>query len=304
MYEVMDKLLFIGDGVKNTEQYEDCFVNMRGRLIAIKMSGKYGFIDINGNLVVQFEYDDVYHLFMGGFYAVNKNKMWGFLDISGKPVIQFEYDDVRYFDGGFCAVQKNKKWGLINSLGQLVVKYQYDNAGVASEGLVAVKSGSYWGVIDTSGNVVVPFCYSKVDPFHCGLAPVCKDTGKRDDVGKWGFIDKSGCLIIPCQFSDSSYFENGVARVKFSENDTETHFIDDSGKVVSSFPYNFFGGFDKNGLNVAYYGNEDNEKYGVIDKYGRIIIPFIYDDMSAEFLDNTLIAYIKSENQYYVIEVY
>lgn len=56
-----------------------------------------------------------------------KNNKYGYLDKNGKVVVDYKYDDAKeQNEYGYCAVQKDGKWGAINEGGEEIVSPQYD----------------------------------------------------------------------------------------------------------------------------------------------------------------------------------
>lgn len=59
-------------------------------------------------------------------YAYKENEKWGYKDINGNVVVQASYDMVTEFNEyGFAGIKKDKKWGVINSKGEILVKPTY-----------------------------------------------------------------------------------------------------------------------------------------------------------------------------------
>ena len=57
-----------------------------------KKDGKYGFVDKNGIVVVDYIYDDATEQNEYGFASVKKNGLWGSIDSDGKEVIEPKYN--------------------------------------------------------------------------------------------------------------------------------------------------------------------------------------------------------------------
>ena len=57
-----------------------------------KKSGKYGYVDKKGNIIVDYIYDDATEQNEYGFAAVKKNGCWGSIDKNGKVVIEPKYN--------------------------------------------------------------------------------------------------------------------------------------------------------------------------------------------------------------------
>ena len=113
---------------------------------------------------------------------------WGFVDQQGNTAIPCKYDWVKCFREGLALVQlKNGKWGYIDKQGNEVIPCKYEIAYSFSEGLalVLLKLKGKWGYIDKQGNIVISFQYDYARSFSEGLALVHLN-------GKKGYINTRG----------------------------------------------------------------------------------------------------------------
>ena len=165
-----------------------------------------------------------------------------------------------------------------------------------------------WGYIDKTGKVTIPYRWQDANSFSEDLASV-KDTKRKQ-----GFIDKTGKVVIPCKWRIALEFKEGLASVE--ESDAEWKYIDKTGKEIIScngiiaLPFSdglasiwhnkgYFSCIDKTG-EKAFLGDwrvinsfsdglscamkkYGNDKYGYIDKTGKIIIPFKYNEADPFF---------------------
>jgi len=183
------------------------------------------------------------------------NKKYGYKDAKGKIVVQPKYDDVGNFVDGRCAVNIGGKW-------------------LPDEELI---SGGKWGYIDQTGKEIIPLKYDDAKTFFEGGAGVALIGVKTPlKTFKYGLIDKSGKEIVPPKY-DFGYPPNlGFASMEFNKKAALVD-IKNGREVIAPSKY------DKlivdplaEGLIIASAG----EKYGLIDKSGKEIIPLVYDDMS------------------------
>ena len=219
-------------------------------LAAVKLKGKWGFIDKSGKVVVPIKYDDV-EVFYEGLADVKLNGKYGFVDKSGTEVVPLKYDYADNFYEGFAKVGLNGKWGFVDKSGKEVVPLKYDVVGLFSEGLAIVELNGKWGFVDKSGTEVVPPKYDKVWRFSEGLVSVELN-------GKSGFIDKSGTEVVPPKYDGSLNFGEGVAYVSVNG---KGGFIDKSGKEVVPLKYEDGRSF-KEGLAAV----KLNGKWGFISR--------------------------------------
>ena len=159
----------------------------------------------------------------------NGKDKFGFIDISGKTVVDFQYDWAEQFFDGLAMVVKDGKYGYINTAGEVVIPLEFDGAEHFSEGLAAVEVNGRWGFMDTSGKVVIdpqylPRIWGSPMIFCEGLAAVRTETGT-------GFINKSGEMVVPAVYSSAEDFAYGLARVGSLSN---PDYVNKRGEVIWS----------------------------------------------------------------------
>ena len=91
-----------------------------------------------------------------GKFPIRKKEKFGYADIDGNLLLEPIYDyPPSYVDGFFTAV-KNGMTGYADADGSFFLSPQYSDAGVFSHGLAPVKQDDLWGFIDRSGEFVIP----------------------------------------------------------------------------------------------------------------------------------------------------
>ena len=260
-------------------KYDDVWDFSEG-LVAVKLNGKWGFIDKSGKEVVPLKYDWA-GSFSEGLAPVRLNGKYGYINKSGKLVLPLKYEDAWDFSEGLARVELSGMWGYINKSGKLVIPLKYDWAGSFSEGLANVKLYGKFGFIDKSGKVVVPFEYDDAGAFSEGLARVC--LFKRihiDNIGMdylWGFIDKSGDTVIPHLYYRVSDFHEGLANIGNAIITISEPLIDKSNKWVQ-WPFREYYGDWYFTEGFARVCSHSNHKWGFIDKSKKSVVPPKYDE--------------------------
>lgn len=193
-------------------------------LLPVKVSGKWGYVNSNGQLVINPQFDNA------GEFQEGRARV-----CLGKPCSWWD------------ASPGDSRWGYIDVSGKVVVTPQYASASSFSEGLASVCTGdctesdaskpSSRGYIDRDGKLVIPMQFGLAGDFKEGLAQVC--IGKcnweidRGFNGKFGFIDHTGHFAINPQYDNANDFENGFASVSVGKgNDAKTGYIDKTGKII------------------------------------------------------------------------
>ena len=237
---------------------------------------KYGFIDKSGNEVVPLKYDWA-GSFSEGLAMVKLDGRWSFIDKLGNEILQLSNGDGENFSEGLAMVGSRgivsfgyyfDQYGFVDRLGNEVVPLEYSSASSFREGLARVSNFGSHGFIDKSGNKVVPLKYDSAGSFSEGLAPVKLD-------GRWGFIDMSGNEVVPLKYDDVWSFSEGFAPVKLNDR---WGFIDRSGnEVLQQLEYDEVLPFSEGFARVRLTDKYNEDKYGFIDKSGKLAVPLKYD---------------------------
>lgn len=150
--------------------------------------------------------------------------------------------------------------------------FVYDRVSSFKEGMAMVHIGQKAGFIDQAGKEVVSPIYEdgyKTGQFNNGLARVKLN-------GLYGMIDKTGKLVLPCEYRSLEEFSEGLAAANHKTRGYE--FINEKGKVAFATKYylpSVLGGVKfVNGLIPV---NDESEKFGYMDKTGKLVLPFEYD---------------------------
>lgn len=220
-------------------------------LAAVKMGGKWGFIDKKGKLIIEAKFDKVLPFRDGlaaaniGFYYDPKNAdacrtgKWGFIDSQGNWVVEPAYEVAESFKDGLAKVNSGAiyrsyrgvsllggKWGFLRKDGSWFIEPNDTLYGDFSEGICSFKvpRGSKWGYIDKENKTIVQPIYWNAGEFKQGLAPVM-----RDDY-TFVYINSAGKQAINSNFKKAFSFSDDRGFVK--DNSGLPQFIVPTGESV------------------------------------------------------------------------
>lgn len=281
-------------------------------LVPYRKGKLWGYATRARKIVIPLQFADA-ELFSEGLAVVTvkqaKGYARGYIDPTGKLVIPAQYQYADAFEGGLAPVSVGGKYGYINKAGIMVVAPKYALANGFSEGLAAVQLGGKWGYVDSSGREVTPIKYDQADRVREGFAPVFIGDSLKNQQ-RCGYIDKSGREAIALDYFACNSFSEGLAHVRrpvtwdgggnildgfinssgayaiplsadfylaFDFHDgwavVGDHYIDKSGKTVFSPAYEDVSEFSEGLAKVS-----RGDKYGYIDKSGKLVIPLTLDD--------------------------
>ncbi len=290
-------------------------------------SGKHGFKDANGKIIVTPVYDTL-KAFEDGLAVVGKRVTYsdfeyGLINKTGKLVVPVKYVSI-YIRNGFIVAEANvkgfQKSGFIDKTGKMITPLKYDYVGDISSDMARVGIANKYGYINKAGIEIIPVKYERIYSADNGIIITEKDgkpilvnkTAKEtplnyEKVGyeqfgkllvkqnnKYGFINTKGEIVIPLKY-DNAWDFSEWQRTGYLSNvrlGGKSGFIDTSGKEVVPLKYDNAGLF-REGLATVTMNLVPavDSKNGYIDSTGNLVIPMIYN--SAKYFSEGLAAVSK-----------
>lgn len=215
------------------------------------MNGKRGFINLNtGNIVIEGRYNHAWN-FSEGLAAVYRDNQIGFINTAGEEVIPCQFPTTQHaitrlgyaFHDGYCVVTNSKnECGLINQTGELVVDTIYDCIwGPSTCGVRIFQDEGKYGIMDIDGTITLPLHHEFIYSYGEHLFAV--DNGVMKRIDKYGNVLTAFC----------------------SEYDFQPMYLPND--YDQEYPTGYF--------KYYVYGRK-----GVIDSYGKIVIPAIYNEVN------------------------
>jgi len=290
--------LFDLKGKKIFETTEYSFIYYKEQSIIIvkssKEKGKYYTIDKTGKRLLALNYDRLYNI-GEGFAVFKKGDKCGVVNLTtGKEIVPPIYGSINRFQNGYAVVSDKDitkmdsgvKQGVIDKNGKFVIPLSDNRIGNFSEGLLSLQKGNKAGYMNINGKEVIPLKYAYADEFSEGLASV------KNNMGKIGFIDKTGKQIVPFTYKDVNPFYNGYSVVTIQNGNLFdicasafmnkyciepydgyllkiSGVIDKTGKLVVPFKYSLIFNDEIGPFSIYNYENKSDKKYFMVCKMNR-----------------------------------
>jgi hypothetical protein len=271
----------------------------------IENLGKHsGFINIQGNIIVEPKYYMVYDFQENLIIVSKRNGFINLLNQDGVEILEDIYSsDVKiYFNDKLAKVKKKTKYGFIDSNGNEVIKCKYSGVEDFRCSISVFKEKKLFGCINREGEVIFSPKYDKINGFSNSISlensnsynssydsaiknsfmnQEFSNTDARSIVSigsSFGLIDTNGFEVVPLIFDDFDYYpKENTFKVK-KRNDYG--FVDIYGKEIITPQYKMARNFS-NGLAAI----KNNDKWGFINKSGEEIIKCNYSNCS-DFIGN------------------
>ncbi len=282
----------------DNNEYDQIFVSEKGKFIVTKYN-KRGVIDADGKVVLQLTYDCIGN-FNRGFAQISVGGKYGFVNTQGEIVIQPTLTTVQEVENRGYIVSKEidgkTLYGFVDTLLQVSIPYSYDELLVVSDGFIAKKLGSKL-LLDINGKTIYTFNYNNVYLANQGKS-LSSSIFVVENKSKFGITDYKGRIIIPLNhkeiISDSSgkYFIVTTGDNKSALIDSSKNILIQPGQYIISYLSNDVYAI----RNEAYGENLQIRLYNVRLKKYLNLKP--YQDVSSNFSDGLLAVLINKKVGY------
>jgi hypothetical protein len=153
------------------------------------------FINTRGEFVTN-SFDDA-RSFQEGLAAVKVCGRWGFINTHGEIVCQCKWDEVKDFQEGMAPVKKEGRWGCVNESGDIVVPCVWKEISGFVEGLSAVEGFDFFETFINKKGEIIGEHWQCVGVFENGLAGVHNWDGKEYYINKKGdVVCEAGIRVV------------------------------------------------------------------------------------------------------------
>lgn len=260
----------------NSESFDYAGTCSEG-LIPVQRDGKYGYIDKDGNTVIDFKYTYAYSFNNGLAKVENDYYQYGFIDREGNMIIDFSNNSVGDFYGEYAIQNRyymdNYYYSLINRKGQISSEW-FNNLTYISDSVYLAKkienNKFKSALIKTNGELLSKwFDFIIYDSYSSELTVI---SDKQID-----FIDSEGNFVNDSLRNEliiqKYYFYDGIATIYITDDNYSYQygFIDEQGNVIVEPQFDYVYNFKNNYAIVEDYGDYYNYTYALVNKKGEIV---------------------------------
>lgn len=239
----------------------------------------WGYIDPNGDFLVDPIYHAAYEFTLEGLAKVEKEGLFGVINSEGGEILEPRYESITDFQGGYFVAFDGKKNQLFNYKGEMEFagENEYTHIGPYSDGLFTFsmmneENEIRMGYIGKDGGVVIGPKYSKAYNFIDGKAIVQENQDEN-----YKIIDKNHAIVRQLDYKDIRATASKGKYIFQGENELYG-LIDLNGDIIIEEKFNNIVDVDEEHILVNIIeGKEDF--YGVLDKKGKYIIQPEYRDI-------------------------
>lgn len=267
--------------------YESIMIHPSQRILIVKKENYYGVINDQGSLIIPIEYEAVSLIEKGTsdlFYMVMKNGKTGVLSANNRITIPFKYERLTFMETYFRTEKKGIPcYGVISLDGEEILPNIYRGINSTYKGYFIVTAGTprkkSIGLTDLSGKFILDTIYSDYHQYGLSGLLIQFDRDQLNPVKTTSevFDIRTGIFVFPRE-------EYGISKIAYrygrevydrTLNGWLLGWAGMSGKLLIEPQYDMLNASNDSPFLIA---KKDN-KYGVIDSIGNIVLPFNYEKL-------------------------
>ena len=241
-------------------EYEDIIYYAYNDVFIVQRNGKQGITDRKGNMKIDTKYTNIS---FGGIYvnAVDENNETKILDLNGNEISDGYIAKMPTKDGEHYIVYDEEGiYKIIDKSGNVVIDNKYTNIEEIADNYYIVANNRNNGIIDLTGKSLVDLKYNSIVELD-NTELLQANISATSTVS---LINKNMQVVVTMDNANIDV-EDGYIRL-YSE--TEDKYFDYAGNELS--PKDVFP-------NNKIYAQEENGKWGFVDKNGNTIVQNEYD---------------------------
>lgn len=254
-------------------------LSINGNSYLIGFHGQWGAVDNDGTMAVPVKYDFVTGN-VEGYYAVKKgNRMGLFHSGDSEPVVPLLYDSVAVCTPTTFLYRQNGRYGLLNQQAGVLLESIYDTLYFHhNDEWIVTGRDTVYCLRNTKRLDVPPIEYLQIRKEVERMTVVQSYNG-------YGVLNSNGEEVMPTMYDYIRDYSNKVAVIR---HENEYGVVNTDGQFLIPFSLSLvnIGDFFQERALAAQYNLMESRmlmQYGYIDKKGRTVIPFIFDNAHERF---------------------
>jgi len=222
----------------------------------VKQNDKYGIYNI-----LECKYQEILELNNNKVFCVKENGKYKVINNKEEVVFSESFKEIKSLKGNIVVYKNTKGYTAYNIETKEKLEKTYTDLTHTSNYMFIAKSGNNYGIINLDNEIKVDFKYSKINYY--------------EDVKVYELEQKSSNVnkILNSELTE-------IAQGIISETNEKKSYI----KLWTEDGYKYFetNGTEKSSKDILTNNNlflsKQNGKYGFVDKEGKLVVDYIYDD--------------------------
>ncbi len=259
-----------GDGkIVLTPEYEDVGIlgkdNKSGFII--KKDNKYGIIDYSKNIILDTKYDEIKKVYGNDCYVVVENGTKKLVKKDGTDLLTSGFDEITQVlasQENAVIFKKSEKYGIMDLAGKVVIEPQYEDLKEARTGIFIAKKDGQYGIVNMLNTTAIEFKYANIAYQEKADLYIADDKDGNTNILDSNLETKISGILVDFNI------DKGYLKLRQDDDYKYYNFKFEEKKEVDFYP------------NRTLYLSKKDGKYGFVDKNGKVIVDYIYDDATEQ----------------------
>ena len=226
-------------------------------------SGKYGIVDYSNNQVLEIKYDSIEKIYGNNLYVVTVEGKQKIVNKENNDVLTTGFDSIKQIlanQENAVVFVKDNKYGVMNLSGEILIDAQYDSLEETKIGTFIAKKDDKYGIINISNEEKVIFQYTSIIYNEKADIYIAEDSNFNSNILDNNFETKITGILV--ELNDTK----GYLKLRINDEYKYYNFKFEEKQELDIFP------------NRTLFLSKKDGKYGYVDKEGKVVVDYIYDD--------------------------
>lgn len=230
-------------------------------------SGKYGIIDYSNNQVLEIKYDTIEKIYGNDLYVVTVDGKQKVVNKENADVLTSGFDSIKQIlanQENAVVFVKSNKYGVMNLSGEVIIDAQYDDLKETKLGTFIAKKDDKFGIIDIEKQEKLAFEYASIVYNEKADIYIAEDSSFNSNILNSNLETKLTGMLIELNET------KGYLKLRINDEYKYYNFKFEEKQEIDIFP------------NRTLFLSKKDGKYGYVDKDGKVIVDYIYDDATEQ----------------------
>lgn len=191
--------------------------------ILIQKNDKFGITNTIGNVIIEPEYIEIKALtddYVNGYIVKNVEGKYGVISNTKEKILECKYNEIKQVTGNdYYVVKDGDKWNLVTKNGVNPVQINFDDVISINGNKMIVKVSGKYGIYELNNT-------EKIKPEYDSLEYAFLDYYIFSKSGKYGLINSNGEILINQEYIDLDFNKDADCLIGKKENDDKLYLID------------------------------------------------------------------------------
>ena len=230
-------------------------------------TGKYGLINYSNNQVLEIKYDGIEKVFGNNLYVVTVDGKQKVVNKENTDVLTSDFDSIKQIlssQENAVIYVKSNKYGVMNLSGEVLIDAQYEDLKETKVGTFIAKKADKYGIISSENQEKLAFEYTSIVYNEKADIYITEDSNLNSNILNSNLETKLTGILLELNEA------KGYLKLRIDDEYKYYNFKFEEKQESDIFP------------NRTLFLSKKDGKYGYVDKDGKVVVDYIYDDATEQ----------------------